>query len=308
MSRVLVVGTPRSGTTWIGQALGRSRGTVYVHEPDGPNDAFALRSKHGHGLQNELAPGVAAPDYERLWRGAFAGGEIDRSPRGRAAKFLVDSTDIATRMAAFRGEKTGLRTRAAIALAVPLRPRSSEHVVVKSVHACLAVEWVATQFNPRVVVVRRSPLNVLASWKTLGHGGDPKLVAQLADVAWRRWKLRVPADGADIVVRRAIVLGVLTGALADASARNPEWTVVRHDDISAEPIDRLSVLAHTVGLEFSDGAESYVRQSNQPGTGYATKRVAGTATDKWRTVLSESEADASITTLALFPDELRLLD
>lgn len=308
MSRVLVVGTPRSGTTWIGQALGRSSATVYVHEPDGPNDAFALRAKRGHGLQNELAAGATAPDYERLWEGAFAGGEFDRSPRGRAAKFFVDSTSIATRMAAFRGEKTSLRTRAAMALAVPLRPRSSENVVVKSVHACLAVEWVAAQFDPHVVVVRRSPLNVLASWKTLGHGGDPKLVAQLADVAWRRWKVRVPADGAGLAVRRAIVLGVLTGALADGCARHREWTVVRHDDVSAEPVERLRALADAVGLDFSEQAESYVRQSNQPGTGYTTKRVAGTATDKWRTVLTESEADESLTTLGQFPAELQLLD
>jgi hypothetical protein len=308
MSRVLVVGTPRSGTTWIGQALGRSRATVYVHEPDGPNDAFALRAKRGHGIQNEIAPGTSAPDYERLWSAAFAGGEFDRSPRGRVAKYLVDSTSIGTRMAALRGEQVSLRARGAMALATPLRPRPSENVVVKSVHACLAVEWIAEKFEPRVVVVRRSPLNVLSSWKTLGHGGDPKLVAQLADVAWRRWKVRVPPDDADLIVRRATVLGVLTGALADGCARHPEWTAVRHDDVSAEPVDRLGSLAHTVGLDFSDDAESYVRQSNQPGAGYATKRVAGTATDKWRTVLSDSEADESLTTLALFPAELRLLD
>src|SRR5690349_10189911 len=32
MTRVLVVGPPRSGTTWIGQVLGRSVATRYVHE------------------------------------------------------------------------------------------------------------------------------------------------------------------------------------------------------------------------------------------------------------------------------------
>src|SRR4029079_14724578 len=123
MTRVLIVGTPRSGTTWIGQALGRSRDTVYVHEPDGPNDAYALKAKLGRGLHNDLLPGAVAPEYETLGRSAFAGGQFDRSWRGRLAKRLVDTSSVAERSAALHGDTAALRLRAAAALASPLRPR-----------------------------------------------------------------------------------------------------------------------------------------------------------------------------------------
>ena len=32
--RVLVAGLPRSGTTWVGEVLGRTAGARYLHEPD----------------------------------------------------------------------------------------------------------------------------------------------------------------------------------------------------------------------------------------------------------------------------------
>jgi hypothetical protein len=303
---VLVVGTPRSGTTWIGQALGRCHDTVYVHEPDGLNDAYALRAKRGRALQIELAPGEPAAEYETLWRCAFDGGAPDRSMRGRAAKRLVDTSRLTDRLAALRGEPASRRVRLAMALATPSRPQASRHVVVKSVHACLAAEWIAHRFEPAVVVVRRHPLNVLASWKTLGHGGDPRLAAQLADVARRRWGLRLPVDDAGRSARRAIAYGVLMGALSDAAGRHRDWAVVRHDDVCIEPHARIAEVASSVGLEFSAEAAAFLRQSDQPGEGYQTRRLAGAAADKWRRVLTEAEADEALTILSRFPTELEL--
>ena len=33
-ARVLIAGLPRSGTTWVGEVLGRTAGAHYLHEPD----------------------------------------------------------------------------------------------------------------------------------------------------------------------------------------------------------------------------------------------------------------------------------
>ena len=44
VAQVLIVGVARSGTTWVGQTLGRTQGVHYVHEPDGDHDAFAFRA------------------------------------------------------------------------------------------------------------------------------------------------------------------------------------------------------------------------------------------------------------------------
>ena len=74
-SRVLVAGLPRSGTTWVGEVLGRTAGARYLHEPDNhlvrPDAWWAKRR---FGPYPELSPGAAGGDYERLWALAFAGG------------------------------------------------------------------------------------------------------------------------------------------------------------------------------------------------------------------------------------------
>ena len=85
-----------------------------------------------------------------------------------------------------------LRLRAVRALAAPPpKPRTApRRVIVKSAHGSLAVEWIAAQFQPRVVVVVRHPLNIVASWMDLGWGGcsldtNPKIVERYL----RRWDL-----------------------------------------------------------------------------------------------------------------------
>ena len=49
MSDLLIVGQGRSGTTWVGEVLGRAEGARYVHEPDDERrDPQALRARLRH--------------------------------------------------------------------------------------------------------------------------------------------------------------------------------------------------------------------------------------------------------------------
>src|SRR4051812_45267386 len=122
MARILVIGPPRCGTTWIGQTLGRANGARYVHEPDGFHEPFALKATIGHPAYIELAADQPADTYETLWRAAFGGGRRGTTLRDRAAKRLFDESARNERSAARRRERTSVRLRAALALARPLQP------------------------------------------------------------------------------------------------------------------------------------------------------------------------------------------
>src|SRR5680860_595121 len=74
MEPLLIVGVPRSGTTWTGRVLGHTEGVAYVNEPDGFRDPFAFGVMVARGENPILAAGDAAADCERLWSGAFGGG------------------------------------------------------------------------------------------------------------------------------------------------------------------------------------------------------------------------------------------
>src|SRR4249920_3459501 len=119
MAAVLIAGVPRSGTTWIGRTLGNTERATYVNEPDGFRDPFAFRTMLTQGENPVLGPGGRAPDLERLWAGALAGGRPAGTPRDRLARALYERTPLEERRAArAHGRATG-RLRLVMHLATP---------------------------------------------------------------------------------------------------------------------------------------------------------------------------------------------
>src|SRR5579862_5634574 len=85
---VLVVGLPRSGTTWTESVLGTAVGASTVSEPDNEKlSAPAISAKRGLGRFPVLTPGDHAPRYERLWRWALQGAPSSTALR-TAAKVM----------------------------------------------------------------------------------------------------------------------------------------------------------------------------------------------------------------------------
>ncbi|MGZ4756213.1 MAG: sulfotransferase [Acidimicrobiia bacterium] len=301
MAQVLIVGVARSGTTWVGQTLGRTQGVHYVHEPDGDHDAFAFRARRGFAANPVLRPGESYAEWERLWRGVFAGGRPSPALRARAARYLYAKTPVADRWDAWLGGRTSPRLRLVAALAAPRVGSGSEAVVAKSVRAAFAVEWIAARFEPRVLVVERNPLNVLSSWITLDFLNDARQLRTLADTAQRSWGIEAPSESAPRLVQQAFSVGVLMSALREASDRHPDWQVVRHEDLCIEPVRKYRALAERLGLVWSDGAAAFLEESDREGEGYETRRPTSLQPERWRDLLDPAQVTTIQETLAVFP-------
>ena len=161
MARVLILGAPRSGTTWSGRVLGHTAGAAYVNEPDGDTEAFAFTARLGFGGPPTLVPGGEHPAYERLWAGAFSGGGRPMHPTARLARWLNAGVEPGQRFRAWYGDPLTARQRLVLAWAAPMGPRpEARHVVVKTVRAEFTAAWIADRFAPTVLLVERNPLNV----------------------------------------------------------------------------------------------------------------------------------------------------
>src|SRR6478609_7196868 len=114
MARILLAGVPRSGTSWTGRALGATPATRYVDEPDGFRDAFAFKVMMRFGENAHLEPGAVAPDYRRLWAGAFAGGLRAPGPGARFAEWTYHRAGTPARRRARRGDDVSPWLRAAL--------------------------------------------------------------------------------------------------------------------------------------------------------------------------------------------------
>jgi hypothetical protein len=304
MSRVLIVGVPRSGTTWTGRTLGHTEDTSYVNEPDGFREPFAFRVMLGLGEQPLLEPGDRARDYERLWAGAFDGGRQPGTRRDRAARFLYDRAPVEDRRAARATGRPSPGLRLAARLAVPLAPTASANVVVKSVQSILSLDWVFERFRPRVLVVERNPLNVLASWSELGFVRKPSDMDRVAEIARRRWGVDRPADDAPHLVQQAFVYGALTAAIRDAVGRHDDWVCTTHEHLCVDSRDRFAELAGRLGLQWGEAADRFLRESDREGRGFRTNRRTGDQPERWRERLDEDQVRVILEILGRFPHEL----
>jgi hypothetical protein len=228
VNRVLVVGVPRSGTTWLAATLATTPGAVLMHEPDNPAfSADAEESRALYGGYPVLRPGERVPEYEMLWDRGFGSAEASQLTAAR------------------QGRRLGRRAAN--------RPAA---VVAKSVFAAFAMEWLMDRYAPRVVLIERNPIAVVASWMRLDF-----VIGDLATRDRIRAEHVEPFDmpSWDPALPRSIqvswAVGVLMSALRRQARDHPEWTVVSHEELSA---DRSQVrgLAASVGLDWSDQAEA----------------------------------------------------
>ena len=305
MTRLLIAGVPRSGTTWIGQALGHTDRSVYVHEPDGDHDPFAFKARLGHLVAPALAAGDVDRDYTRLFTGAFAGGRYAGTVRDKAARRIYHGVPIADRWRAWLGGPVSPTLKVVSALALPRVAEPGEHnAIVKSVRSELAMDWLVERFQPSVLLVERNPLNVLASWIDLEYVRDPKEAAAFAVHAQQRWDVPPPREDEPRLVQQAFEYGVLACALRDAAAHHDDWTVVRHEQLCTDPVVEFRALATTLGLEWTDAATDFLTESDQEGTGYRTNRRAIDQPDRWRERLDAEQIDTIRATLDRFPAAL----
>ncbi len=298
---VLVVGVPRSGTTWTANVLGASEGASVVMEPDNEKlSAPAIWAKAGLGRFPVLGAGDNARRYARLWRWALSGAGSNR--RLRLAQRLVRHATGEDLEALVQGREPMALRMSGILGSYPHAAPATGVVIAKSVHACLAIEWLAARFDVDVLIVLRHPANVLASWLELELPDRDRDLGSLIEIQEKYSKpWGVPVVGHRVLDRAVWQVGLLTCALEDALSRHPEWHVRTHEQLCSNSQAQFQSLAADLGLTLGDAAIDLLRRSDKAGSGFAVKREASGLADSWRHRLGEQEVETLKRVLRTFP-------
>jgi len=298
---LLVVGVPRSGTTWTSNVLGATAGARLVAEPDNEKLSVpAIWAKRRLGRFPVLDDGDHSFRYWQLWRWAFSGAKSGLR-LSLAQHQLRQATDEDLE-ALVQGRLTPSLRVAGILAALPRGASPPGISVVKSVHACLGVEWLAARFEVDVLVILRHPANVLASWLDLDlpdRDRDLGALSRVQERFVRPWG--VPAPGASDLERAIWELGLLTCALEQAASKHPEWHVRTHEQLCSDPEAQFRALARDLGLELGPVALDVLRSSDKPGTGFSVERRTAGLADSWRGRLGSHEVDTLLRVLSPFP-------
>jgi hypothetical protein len=256
--RILLTGTARCGSTWAANVLGLADGTKAVFEPDGPaSDVLGAMVAARLGSHPALEAEERSFWYRQLWDLAFVGGwPMARAEGVRSAGRRVARMPRALRDGLVAGLAMGTSR-------IRKRPRN---VIVKSVNSTFSLDWIARRYAPRMVIMRRNPLNVVSSCTVLDlytkrNIGDLPAVNRLVVGPLG---LRPPRDDASAVTRVAWNVGLLTTGLKQAADRHPDWIVASHDDLCLDPIDRFDALTTRIGLRWTSVMEEYLTRSDDP--------------------------------------------
>ena len=278
---ILVTGIARSGTTWVGRILAASDEVGYLDEP------FSRAPTHGGSIRLPVdhACTYVTAENEQRFLPALDQALRFRYPLGRQLARCRNRTHVRRTFDSWR----------AFAQNRGRRP------LVKDPNVVFSADWFRRRLDSDVVVVVREPLAVAGSWKRLGWTFDfADLLEQPA--LMRDWLGRFEPqmanarrEGWGLVDSVSLLWHVIYETVADE--RFPHVHLVRHEDLSRDPLGGYAKLYDALGLAFSDRvAEAVVASSSAENPSatriekpYATALDSKANLDNWRDRLTGDE-------------------
>jgi hypothetical protein len=293
---LLVTGMPRTATSWVGKMLEASGRLVYVNEPLNPQhppgrSPGVLRAEVTHAFQ------YISEENERVWLPAFQDTVRLRFHPLAELRRNHGPYDLLRTVKYTAGFGLGrLRGRRAL---------------LDDPYAVFAAPWLHRRIGCRVVVTVRDPVATVSSWRRLGW--TPRLAELLAQPALVRDRLArfVPeleaagTDPDDGVGRASLLWRVIYGTVAAYRQEIPGLEVVRHEDLSADPVPAFAGLYDRLGLPFGPDAERAIVQASSAGSDGGAMRWSLTAGGLSKTAARrlDSRANLQVWRERLTPEE-----
>lgn len=249
---ILVTGSIRSGTTWLGRLLATCDNAFYLHEPFNPDSIWngAFPTPVSHFYIDPSFGGIYRGRFHRLLQlqPRFAGKWMD-TIRTRKQRYITN------RIKGFDPDR-------------PVTP------IVKDPMALYSTEWLVESFDMTPVVLLRHPVSIMKSLLRLGWAeklqgfvqyGQPLLIERLAalDESFRRYGDK-SAWAAETPLHRALnYVEFNCRFIAAMKQAYPEWTFVSYEQLSG---DKPSLMALIRGVGLTPTAQTeYIVHEQEDG-------------------------------------------
>ncbi len=243
---ILVTGAHRTGTTWIGKMLAAGGEAAYISEP--------LNVLHRPGVMRATVKHwytYICPENENIYLNALQDTLAYRYHLWTEIKSLRSLKDL-LRM----GRDWGIFIRGHFRHQRPL---------LKDPFAIFSAPWFATRLGSQVVISVRHPAAFASSLKRLGWPFDFKdlLVQPLLMRDWLepyRSKIEaMPTD--DVIGQSSLLWQIIYKTVTELKQSFPELLIVRHEDLSLDPLNGFQSLYGSLGLRFSQRVEKAILKS-----------------------------------------------
>ena len=283
---ILITGSHRSGTTWVGQTIASAGGMGFVDEP------FSVLHRRGV---------MGAPID--VWF-PYIPDDPDGLIGPHVARMLRWSYDWRAELPTLRSARDGARMVRDGARFAGFR-RHRGRPLVKDPLALLAAPWLATSFDMQVVVMIRHPAAFASSLKRMGwthpfsdFERQPRLMEDLLAPYADDVRDFARAEH-DVVDQAALIWVMLHDVIARYRREQPGWSFIRHEDLSFDPVTGFQELCSQLGVAYGDRLAAFVDENTAAGNpaeapagrAHQLRRNSRDNVSNWRTRLTADEID-----------------
>jgi|TARA_Y100000294_G_scaffold81209_1_gene76293 hypothetical protein len=262
---ILVTGSHRSGTTWVGKILKTAPNVFYIHEPLTPNSitravlSFDLwytyfnPLKDYHQIERVLQK-LFEGSYPISWVFHFRK-KIPHTDYRNLNCINDDKFD-------YKYIKWRLNT-----YMDSLKIRKSDSIIplIKDPIALTAAEWLYEKWQCRNVILMRHPAAFVSSLKRLdwrfnfeNFTKQPELIDRFLSTI--RSEIEDPPN--DPIAEASLVWKCLTMIILDYQEIYPEWIYIRHEDLSRDPMNTFEQLCSKLDLDITEKVKTEIEKTS----------------------------------------------
>ncbi|MCF8069987.1 MAG: sulfotransferase [Desulfobacterales bacterium] len=282
---ILVTGLVRSGTTWVGDMIASAPRVVYMQEPFNPQYLTAFSATTiSHRLKyickanenthyNDIRQIL---DFKIPFKKIF---NIAKKPLFIPA-FLKDYS------------------------VFKFRNHSYHRPLMKDPMAFFSAEWLADRFDADVIITIRHPAAFVGSMKVKQwkYGirrilKQSLLIEHHLGIFEHEMKSLIKNHKNDYIGLALLGWKIFYHMLSKYERNHPEWLFIRHEDLSADPINGYRDIYQKLGLEFTDRAKRRILEFSSAANpveqhnGHKLKRDSRSNISTWKSRLTAGEIE-----------------
>ncbi|HSG26381.1 MAG TPA: glycosyltransferase [Anaerolineales bacterium] len=249
---ILVTGAHRTSTTWVGKMLTANQQYVYVSEPLNIHHRRGVMRtpvKHWYSyVTDDNQDQVLSSFYETMALRYHTWLELTD------LRSLKDAGRMMRDWSAFTfGRNAG------------------KQVMLKDPFAVFSAVWFSRRLGCEVVIAVRHPAAFVSSLKRLNWPfqfedllAQPLLMRDWLE-PYREEMIRAQEEPVDIIHQASLLWRIIYQVVHQSSIQHPEFHVVRHEDLSLQPLEEFMALYRALGIPFTKRVVDRIRKSTNPG-------------------------------------------
>lgn len=273
---ILVTGSPRSGTTWVGNILALSQNLLYIQEPFNPNIKY---SQGRCGVSFDYWFQYICSDNEEKYLNSL---KNTFSLNYDINKALRDIKNLRS-FKIYAGEYRRF-------IVSKLKNRQP---LIKDPISIFSAEWIASNFDPNIIILIRNPVAFVGSMKKANWLFDfnnflqqPLLIDKY--LSGHADEIKLFATHQTNIIEGSILLWkCIYNTVHQYRQNHPDWIFLKHEDLSLNVIDSFCDLFNQLNLDMTDeirkNINSYSEASSKPDHLIQTLEIKRNSADNLQT-------------------------